>query len=269
MQPEREVVSNLSIEAGNKLRDTRQRQGLTLQRVEQLGSQIASALNNQEFAVPMSRLSHIETKGVVPSIYRIHSLARIYRLTPDTILEWYGIRQSALESLQLEESPKGRFALFRRPKEVEVPVSIDPSFDPRVSAEIGRVIEAWGEIPFTFLSQFRNRQYVYAYIGAEDNMMNPLLPPGSFVQVDPTRRSVKKTGWQNEFDRPIYVIDSRAGLICCWCSVSDRKLVLQPHPLSGEDVKIYSTEEVEIVGQVIGMATRLRTTSSAATVPQG
>jgi transcriptional regulator with XRE-family HTH domain len=267
MQQERETVSNLTVAAGNRLRDTRQRQGLTLQRVEQLGAQIASALNNQEFAIPMSRLSHIETKGVVPSIYRIQSLARIYRLTPDTILEWYGIKQSTLDALQLEESPKGRFAFFQKPKEVQVPVSLDPSFDSRVSTEIGRIVEAWGEVPFAFLSQFRDRQYIYAYVGAEDFMMNPLLPPGSFVQIDPSRRSIKRIGWQNEFDRPIYAIDSSEGLHFAWCSVSDRKLILESHPLSREDVKIFNIDEVDVVGQVIGVATRFRTASVVSAMP--
>lgn len=262
MQAEREVVSTLSIEAGSRLRDTRQRQGLTLQRVEQLGAQIAAALNNQEFAIPMSRLSHIETKGVVPSIYKVHSLARIYRLSPDMIFEWYGIKQPAIDGLQLEESPRGRFAFFRSPREVQVPVALDPSLDPKVTTELGRVVEAWGEVPLTFLARFRDRQFVYAYVGSEDIMMSPLLPPGSFVQIDPARRTVKKSGWQNEFDRPIYAIDSRMGLHFCWCSVVDRKLVLQPHPLSGEDIKIFVADEVEVVGQVVGIATRFRNVSS-------
>jgi transcriptional regulator with XRE-family HTH domain len=259
---EREIVSNLSVEAGYKLRETRQHQGLTLLRVEQLGAQIAAALNNPEFAIPISRLSHIETKGVVPSIFRVQSLARIYRLTPEMILEWYGIKQAELDALQLDEAPGGRFAFFRKPKMVEVPIALDPSFDPRTSGELGRIVEAWGEVPLTFLTRFRDRQFIYAYVGSEDFMMSPLLPPGSFLQIDPSRRTVKRTGWQNEFDRPIYAIDSRDGLQFCWCSLSDRKLILQPHPLSKQDVKIYNTEDVEVVGQVIGVATRLRAAAS-------
>lgn len=266
MQPEREFVSSLSVEAGNRLRDTRQRQGLTLQRVEQLAAQIAAAFNNQEFAIPISRLSHIETKGVVPSIYRIHSLARIYRLTPDMILGWYGIKHSSLEALELEESPSGRFAFFRAQRNVQIPVAVDPSFDARFTAELGRIIEAWGEVPFTFLSRFRQGDFIYAYVGAEDVMMSPLLPPGSFVQIDPTRKAVKRIGWLNEYDRPIYAIDSREGLHFCWCSVADRKLVLQPHPLSQKDVMIRSMDEVEIVGQVIGIAKRVSDDASSAIV---
>jgi transcriptional regulator with XRE-family HTH domain len=267
MHPEREVLSTVNREAGGRLRDMRLSQGLTLQRVEQLGAQIAAALNNQEFAIPMSRLSHIETKGVVPSIYRVHSLARIYRLTPETILQWYGIDQPRLDKLQLEESPRGRFALFRSPRQVHIPVSVDPSFDVRLSAEIGRMVEAWGDVPFSLLSRFQTRQFTYAYVGSEDRMMSPLLPPGSFVQIDPSRRAVKTGAWRNEYERPIYAIDSRRGLYLCWCSVVDRKMVLQPHPLSGQDVKIFGLDEMEVVGQVVAAAVRFIDASAPAVVP--
>lgn len=269
MEADRELVSPTGIEAGARLREVRQKQGLTLQRVEQLSMQIATALNNPEFGIPPSRLSHIETKGVVPSIYRLHSLARIYRLNPDSILEWYGVRITALDSLQMDESPAGRFAFFRIPPKVEVPVALDPSFDPRVTAEIGRIIEAWGEVPFSFLSRFRTREFIYGYVGMEDAMMAPLLSPGAFVQIDPSRRSVRKGGWRNEYERPIYAIDSRSGLYFCWCSIADRRLILQPHPLSRQDVKIFSGDEVEIVGQVVGFATRVNVAvSETLTVPE-
>jgi hypothetical protein len=47
--------------------------------------------HNEEFILSISRLSEIETKCAVPSIYRIHSLARIYRLELTEILAWYGV----------------------------------------------------------------------------------------------------------------------------------------------------------------------------------
>jgi hypothetical protein len=237
-----------------------------LQRVEELGAQIASALNNQEFAIPMSRLSNIETKGVMPSIYRVHSLARIYRLTPDMILDWYGIKQHALDALQLAESPRGRFAYFRRAAEVHMPTALDPSFDPRFSAELRRIVEAWGDVPFAFLGRFRSRQFIYAYVGEEDLMMAPILPPGSFVQIDPSRQTVKRTGWTSEYDRPIYAIESREGLYFCWCSISDRRLLLQPHPLSREEIKVLNLDLVEVLGQVVGVARRFNDASAGPTV---
>jgi transcriptional regulator with XRE-family HTH domain len=266
MQPERELVSSLSLEAGSRLREIRQNQGLTLQRVEELGARIASAHNNQEFAIPMSRLSHIETKGVVPSIYRVYSLARIYRLNPEVIFEWYGIKQPVLDALQLDEAPRGRFAFFKSPRTAPIPTTVDPSFDGRISADVARIIEAWGEVPFSFLTKFRTRQYIYGYVGTEDTMMFPILPPGSFVQVDPERRNVKKAMWRTDYDRPIYAVESRNAMYFCWCSIAERRLVLQPHPLSPAEIKIFHVDEAEILGQVVGAAIRVAS-SSPAVVP--
>jgi len=47
--------------------------------VESASVQIAQKFDNEEFAIPPSRLSDIETKGIVPSIYRLYALAAIYR----------------------------------------------------------------------------------------------------------------------------------------------------------------------------------------------
>jgi transcriptional regulator with XRE-family HTH domain len=264
MLPEREPVNVAAIEAGNRLRETRLSQGLTLQRVEELGARIAAALNNPEFAIPVSRLSHIETKGVVPSFYRVHSLARIYRLNPDVILEWYGVVHGNLEALQLEESPHGRFAFFRSPSKVTMPVALDPSFDPKTSGEIVRMVETWGEVPFTFLKRFRNRQYLYGYVGLEDLTLSPILPPGSFVQIDPERRNIKKSGWNNEYDRPIYAVETQDGIRFAWCAIIDRKLILEPHPLSPVEMKMFNLDNVDVLGQVVGAAIRVGGSSSPA-----
>jgi hypothetical protein len=88
--------------------------------------------------------------------------------------------------------------------------------------------------------------------------MEPLLSPGSLVLVDPTRRQVKNSGWKNEFERPIYFVELRGGYRCAWCAQDSKTLILQPHSLSPCAPKVLSfPDEVEIVGQVIGVVTRL------------
>ena len=62
----------MSIFAGQQLRHTREALGLTLRDVEAASSEIAARHAKQEFFIPFSRLSEIETKGTVPSIYRIY-----------------------------------------------------------------------------------------------------------------------------------------------------------------------------------------------------
>lgn len=75
-------------EAGASLRALRERLGLTMREVECASLRIAERHANDEFAVTPSRLSDIETKGSVPSIFQLYSLAVIYRCDVREILCW-------------------------------------------------------------------------------------------------------------------------------------------------------------------------------------
>ena len=59
--------------------------------MESASVRIAERHGNDEFAVSPSRLSDIETKGLVPSIFRLYSLAVIYRSDLREMLAWYGM----------------------------------------------------------------------------------------------------------------------------------------------------------------------------------
>src|ERR1700693_5632459 len=78
------------VTGGQKLRVLREKLGLTMRDIETASERIARKRNNEEYLVPISRLSDFETKGVIPSIYRLYSLAVIYRRDVREILLWYG-----------------------------------------------------------------------------------------------------------------------------------------------------------------------------------
>lgn len=246
-----------SFEAGRRLRQTRERQRLTLKRVEELSELIAAHFQNSEFAVPSSRLSDMETKGVVPSIFRLHSLARIYRISPEKILEWYGVLRAEIFELKLPEAPLSRIAHVETTDPSIVPITLDPSLDWNEGFDVARVIEQWGAVPFSVLKKFQDRDFLYGYVGSEDFGMDPILPPGSFVQIDPAKNRVVKAGWQSDYDRPIYAVETRAGLYFSWCSVVDRKLILEAHPLSKVEIRIFKLDEADVLGQVVGAAIRV------------
>ena len=65
--------------AGKSLRTLREKLGLTMRDVENSSACIAEKYRNEEFSIPPSRLSDIETKGILPSIYRLYTLSVIYR----------------------------------------------------------------------------------------------------------------------------------------------------------------------------------------------
>ena len=88
--------------------------------------------------------------------------------------------------------------------------------------------------------------------------MYPILPPGTFVQVDESKNRVIEGVWRSEYERPIYFIETRDGHTCSWCAVERENIILQPHPLSPVLVRLLKhPKEAEIIGQVIGVAMRL------------
>lgn len=60
---------------------------------------LAHKKSNEELIVSPSRLSAIENGAVVPTVYRMYSLARVYSIPLADILDWYGIElDSAISS---------------------------------------------------------------------------------------------------------------------------------------------------------------------------
>jgi transcriptional regulator with XRE-family HTH domain len=112
MQPPEGRIAILS--AGLNLRGLRERLGLTMREVESASFRIAERHGNDEFAVGPSRLSDIETKGLVPSIYRLYSLSIVYRCDLREILAWYGVDLSLSAA-----DDAAHFALYDPVKNVE------------------------------------------------------------------------------------------------------------------------------------------------------
>jgi transcriptional regulator with XRE-family HTH domain len=248
------------ISAGQNLRVLRDQLGLTMRDVENASLRIAERHGNEEFAVPPSRLSDIETKGIVPSIYRLYTLAVIYRQDPRELFALYGVNfNRAAADVGLCMPPKSHISkLVRGVSALQVPVKLDPSFDLRRTANLGRMIERWGLVPLSYLSHLADHQYTYGYVGSEDFTMYPILQPGSFVQVDESRNRVVEGAWRSEYERPIYFVETRDGHACSWCSVKRDTIILQPHPLSPAPLRIHKhPQDAEVVGQVVGIAMKL------------
>ena len=248
------------LKAGQQLRVARELLGLKIRDVEVASLKIAARHGNDDFAISIGRLSDIENKEVVPNIYRLHTLTVVYRLDLRDLLSWYGIdlRLTAAD-LELANPPRShKIETLGLVPSVNVPLRIDPSFDSKLTLNLGRVIEEWGALPLAYLSKFANTEYTYGYVGSEDFTMYPILLPGSFVQVDERKTEVETRMWRSEYERPIYFIETRNGYLCSWCTIKSDKIILQPHPLSPGALQIMKhPQDAEVIGQVVGMAMRL------------
>jgi len=245
---------------GKSLRTLREKLGLTMRDVETSSARIADKYRNEEYSVPPSRLSDIETKGLLPSIHRLYTLSVIYRRDLRELLSWYGIDVSnAAADLGLVAPPKSHLSgALDGLATVQVPLRMDPGFDERRTMNLGRMVEQWGAVPLAYLAQFANDDFTYGYIGYEDLTMYPILSPGSFIQVDESRSKVMEGAWRSEYERPIYFVETRDGHTCCWCSMRKDEIILQPHPLSPVAIRVLRhPQEAEVIGQVVGVAMKL------------
>src|SRR5713101_9514583 len=77
--------------AGKNLRTLREKLGLTMRDIETSSARMAEKYRNEEFSIPPSRLSDIETKGILPSIFRLYALSVIYRRDFRELMSWYGV----------------------------------------------------------------------------------------------------------------------------------------------------------------------------------
>ena len=246
--------------AGNDLRKIRDGLGLTMRDVETASMLIAQRRGSEEYQIPPSRLSDIETKGVVPSIYRFYSLAAIYHKSVAALLHLYGVDLDEISAEWALSQParSHMVSLDADRASCNIPIKMDPGFDLKETTDLGRMVQQWGTVPMAMLGSLASQDYTYAYIGSEDYTMYPILQPGSFVQVDESRRRVVDRQWRSEYERPIYFVETRDGFTCCWCSFRLNTLVLQPHPLSPAPVRVLKhPQEAEVIGQVVGVAMRL------------
>jgi transcriptional regulator with XRE-family HTH domain len=242
--------------AGEKLKRARERLRLTYRDVEQASQKIAANRENDEFIIALSRLADIENKGTLPSIYRLYSLSAIYRLDFDEVLRWYGVPKDQLASESLHIGLEHtHIAQFSANDTVTIPPPPDCEIDLNQTAFLSRLMRRWGKLPLAFFSGMDLKQHRYGFIGLEDWSMYPILQPGSLVLVDESKRKIVSEGWTNEFDRPIYFLESREGYECGWCTLADDRLLVHPHPASQAKTRVYAYPGgADVVGQVVGVA---------------
>jgi transcriptional regulator with XRE-family HTH domain len=243
------------MQPGTRLRQSRERLGLTYRDVERASYELACQRGRADFIVHLSRLADIENREVTPTLYKLYALAVIYHLDPNEVCQWYDVPFEGHFSDGIHViAPKTHLAA--PPAKLRVPVRFDPAFDPRRTEFLTRMVERWGDLEGTFFNQ--QTKFLYGYIGEDDMRMNPLIRPGSLVMVDPKLRQVKNTGWTNEYERPVYFIELHGESRCCWCRCEGGKIIVVPHPLSSCAPEVYQhPDEAEIVGQVVGIVMRM------------
>jgi transcriptional regulator with XRE-family HTH domain len=251
----------MSLEAGRNLRRVREQLSLRYRDVEESSQLIAKRHGSSEFTIGLSRLADIENRGTVPSIFRLYSLSTIYGLDFQEVVGWYGVDFDLFpQDLAALKLPSSRPLHHQTPANAyaQLPSAADGLIDSKKTTFLSRHIKAWGKLPLSLVKALHPESQRYALIGLEDWSMYPLIAPGSFVQIDETKRRVANSGWADDHARPIYFIEHRNGFRCGWCSERRGLLIVQTHSSSRVPAEAFQFPgEVEIIGQVVAVAMRL------------
>jgi hypothetical protein len=123
---------------------------------------------------------------------------------------------------------------------------------------LSKILDNWKDVPPTLLQQIDWRDSLYGYIGMEDHTLDPIIRPGSFVQIDSRQRTVPPVNWHDEHDRPIFFFELRDRYVCSWCELHGNQLILVPTPQSrGQARHIRYPGDATIVGRVTAVAMRV------------
>ncbi len=240
---------------GLRLRQARETLGLTYRDVEQASYELAAKRGRPDFILHISRLADIENRNVVPSLHKLYSLATIYHLSPYQISGWYEAPfQQTFEDGASFPAPQTHLHEF------PTGFALDPRFGWGPGSDCtGLMSEAPSAVRhFPGMSRAATVRIRYGYIGLSDRRMAPILRPGSMVMVDTAVRRIEDAEWYNEYDRPLYFVETRGGYRCGWFLKLKTRLVMQPHMLSHCAPEAWRTPaEAEVVGKVIGVITYL------------
>src|SRR5713101_1587918 len=214
---------------GLRLRQARERLGLTYRDVERSSLELAAQRGRPDFILHISRLADIENRGVIPGLHKLYTLAVIYHINPVDICGWYEV---PFEEFFADGAayPPLRTNAVSNPASFRTPLRFDPAFDPQRTAFLSRMVERWSELE-SLLGNHGSR-HQYGYVGLSDRRMAPMLRPGTIVLIDSLDRQIDDSGWFNEYDRPIYFVELRDGYRCGWFNRVGPRLILQPHSLS-------------------------------------
>lgn len=244
-------------DAGQKLKRVRERLGLKYRDVEEASQKIANHHKNDEFGIALSRLSDIENKRTIPSLFRLYSLCVIYRIEMSEVLSWYGVSVASFASdiARIELQRTHPVAFDASDGILQLPVLLDPGFDPGHTTHLTRAIQKWGTAPLMLFSHLDFKSLRYGFIGTSDYMMYPLLQPGALVVLDEGKKRIAQGASSHENERPIYFLEHRDRYYCAWCTLKEGTIIIQPHPASGCDPEVFDyPEEIEVIGQVVGVA---------------
>jgi transcriptional regulator with XRE-family HTH domain len=235
---------------GGRLRAIRQHWGLSLREVEERSRSLAQERGDPSFYVSAGWLARLERDEHQLMVNKLIALAEIYSIPIHQLLR--SIYPGNAEPLTLPSPSTTTLPMDGSRKSQANHLLPDRPF-PDQSPDETTLLPEKNVSPTS--------PCLRGIIGRLDLTLDPMIPPGSIVQIDTKKRAIEtRTNWTHEFQRPVYFLMTRVGYVCGWCELDRNSewLTLIPHPLSPASSRRWKyREEIENLGCVISVVIRL------------
>lgn len=249
---------------GKLLRSIRKEWGLTLRQVKERSEAVAQLTGNASHVVSYSYLAKLECgKHDIQdmAVSKLLSLSEIYSTEPNIFLRECRLPRSSSQLKDPVGGPdqtrlivEGRLAdrAARFFPDAELPVALPAHTELLLANDPRSLIKK---------EQSARNRFRPAIVGESDMTLYPMVRPGAILTIDTYQRAiVSRKQYSNEFDRPIYLLDTRQGFVCAWCDLEedDNMLRIVPHPLGHTHLGLLKYGlDVEVVGRVVFVAMSL------------
>ena len=254
--------SSSSLEFGKRLRAEREHLRLSLRQVQELSRGIAEHRKNPEYYIAHSSLADIEKGKLTTNIYKLYSLSVIYGRQYEKLATFFDVPVGEAEkdhkALVFPQTYLVGAASELGESCILSPLELRERLRSERTNLVSKILENWKDVPHALLQQMDWRDSLYGYIGMQDYTLDPIIRPGSFVQIDSRQITVPPVNWHSDFDRPIFFFELRDRYVCSWCELHGSQLILVPTAQSrGHTRHVRYPGDATIVGRVTAITMRI------------
>jgi hypothetical protein len=253
-RPQRQTSSPL----GKLIVKTMKLLGFSYKDVVSKSERLAKLHNNSHMRIGKSTLGNIISGSIrQPGTAKLDSLRIILNLSRSDIDAAIGLQPERRFAEQLEMSwartHELPFDAVTRHRKIRLPVL-------REDAELEDtqffegLLKVWANFEVEYLSSFYPPHFCYVVVGEEDMNAAPIAPPGSRLLVNKLLNKFQPSDNVSFHERELFYVMTPNGLTCVYVEIAaGDKIVLIPHPASGNVREEFNRDEIMIIGQVVGV----------------
>ncbi len=253
-RPQRQTTAPL----GNLILSAMKLLGLSYKDIVAESERLAKLHNNSDMRVGKSTLGNIISGSIrQPGTAKLDSLRIILNLSRSDMDAAIGLQPERrfVEQLEMSRARTHEVPLdaVARHRKIKMPVVREDAQLEDTQFFEGS-LKRWAEIEVEYLGSFYPPYLAYVVVGEEDNNASPIAPPGSRLLVNKLLNKVHPADNVSFHERELFYVLTPNGLTCVYAeNAPGDKIVLIPHPASGNVREEYNRDEITIIGEVVGV----------------